>query len=162
MLGIFAVVESLPPDAVVSQIESDPNLLREYDLRTSAVKVLLVMREDYLPAVQARFPRVLRSSMRLAPLGVEQALKVIMRVSSDHVRPEAARRIVETLAVENRSGLPDREVDPPMLSLWMRGLEPKHDDCAPDARSPGAATNEASDHGLPSTPTLVFLDQALS
>jgi WD40 repeat protein len=110
-----------------------------YDLRSQNYRLLICLREDFLPELEswrALIPSVGRSRMRLLPLHTSAALEAVRRPADDLMTDALARRIVEFIAGQDldgdRNGANDdsvlldgmgaSSVEPALLSLFCREL----------------------------------------
>ena len=93
------------------------------DLRRMAYKLVVTLREDFLPHLEgwrAAVPSLGRVRVRLLPMRPEQALSAVYDTAPHLMDEPLARRIVEFVAAaaEGESG----EIEPALLSLFCRGL----------------------------------------
>src|SRR5207342_574862 len=106
-----------------------------YDLRSQNYRLLICLREDFLPELESwrtLIPSVGRSRLRLLPLHANAALEAVRRLAEDLMTDALARRIVEFIAGKDLDGDrngPDDEsaqpdgmggssVEPALLSLF--------------------------------------------
>lgn len=128
---IADLVENRPPAGLSAAMQVNPSILDDYDLDSQPVRILLSVREDYLPEIQSlteQMPSIFRNSFRLLAFSREQALQVVMRTSPGLVTAAAAAQIVDALAgVEGARRLASRHsshrIDPTMLGLMLRELD---------------------------------------
>jgi WD40 repeat protein len=117
------LAENRIPAALASQLEVDPSTAQRLDLRRMAYKLVVTLREDYLPHLEswrAAVPSLARVRVRLLPMRPEQALSAVYDTAPHLMDEPLARRIVEFVAAaaQGESG----EIEPALLSLFCRGL----------------------------------------
>ncbi|QZH66283.1 WD40 repeat domain-containing protein [Mycolicibacterium farcinogenes] len=134
------LAENRIPAGLAARIRNDPAAARRFDLRSHNCKLLVSLREDFLPHLEdwCRFiPALGRSRMRLRPLNTEEAFDAVYKPAEHLMTPELARQVIGIIAgaglhsgadslpedVEvpaNRCGAGD--VEPTLLSLVCREL----------------------------------------
>ena len=117
------LVENRPPAAFEARLESGTADVEAFDFTRSDYRVLLSLREDYLPhleGLKATMPSVMQNRQRLTRLGGLKALDAVSKPAPDLVTGEVARAIVAF--VSGRSDLDRAEVEPALLSLVCREL----------------------------------------
>lgn len=150
-VDIADLVENRIPTPLVQQIEagaSAPHL----DLRGQRYKVLLSLREDFLPDLEAwknEVPSLMRNRFRLLPMKADRALVAVRGTTPtgsthDLVSEESARAIVRYVAGAQQGGDAGLEsgvvrktpfsawdkldIEPVLLSLVCTGLNEKRKD----------------------------------
>lgn len=106
---------------------------RPMQLRAMPYKLLISLREDFLPELEGwrrALPSLGRNRMRLLPMQPEQALDAV-RLPGGHLMDDAlARRIVQFVAAAQAEAQPadaltsaaPTRIEPALLSLFCRGL----------------------------------------
>lgn len=119
-----ALLEHLPPAAIRDRLEEHPEEALRYDLQRQSLKLVLSLREDFLPHLdtwRAQVPSLLPCRFRLERLSGAQAVKVVSSAGRELVDPAVARQIVDFVsASQQRSSghrLEQREVEPALLSV---------------------------------------------
>ena len=95
-----------------------------YSISKQPYRVVLSMREDFLPELEAwhrRIPAVRNNRMRLRPMNGTAALKVVTQVP-DRVSDEIATNIVRYVAKDDNSPLDTLDIEPALLSVVCREL----------------------------------------
>jgi hypothetical protein len=128
------LIENRPPAALVARFKADPNLAERFDHRRSGFRVILSLREDFLPDLEGlreRLSPVMRNRYRLLPMNGEQALEVILKPGGHLVDEEVAIRIVDLVSSSERSRLQSevtrahlvkRAIEPALLSVVLQEL----------------------------------------
>jgi tetratricopeptide (TPR) repeat protein len=143
------LIENRPPRALEKQLAQDPALVDRYDFTRGNYRVLLSLREDYLPhlhGLRDDIGSIILNNVRLTRFDRRQALEVVERPAAERelVTRRVADAIVRTVAgrdpseeatafpragesrpadPENRESPGERlEVDPALLSLFCREL----------------------------------------
>lgn len=127
------LIENRIPSALERAIEVDEDLLDVLQLDAQAYRVILSLREDYLPNLERwcdRIPRLGPNRYRLLPMQEDQALDAIRLTGGELVAPEDAQRIVRFVANQQEGpavGMASGEnaevsIEPALLSLLCSGL----------------------------------------
>ena len=122
------LIENRLPGAVESLIRNDAQVLDGLDPSAQPYRVVLSLREDYLPDLEGWcqfIPRLAANRYRLLPMGREQAIEATRRTGGELVTAEAAEDIVEYVAGQQDSAQGPhrhREIEPALLSLVCAGL----------------------------------------
>ncbi|OAN49449.1 hypothetical protein A6A04_19395 [Paramagnetospirillum marisnigri] len=123
---LAGLVENRPPRAVRDFIEADPARGRDYDFSRASFRLLLSLREDFLPDLEGLMPFLptLRlNRMRLVPMSGDEALEVVGQDDGRLVEPQVDERIVRFVADDQRDrALSALAVEPSLLSLVCREL----------------------------------------
>jgi hypothetical protein len=133
------LVENRIPADLAAQIEEDADLAMGLDLRSRTSRVLISLREDFLPELDGwsrLIPALGRSRLRLRRMGSDAALQAVRGPAGDRMTESLARRVVAIVAgqdldvgsvpsgpepaVEDSGAGP--EVEPALLSLFCREL----------------------------------------
>jgi hypothetical protein len=126
------LIENRPPANLERKLEDEPERIETILFAKQDYRILLSLREDYLPQLEGLkplAPSIMENRQRLRQMTGTQALEVLLKPGAGLVSPEVARQIVgvvanaggtgETLAVDE---LDELEVPPPILSLFARQL----------------------------------------
>jgi tetratricopeptide (TPR) repeat protein len=126
------LIENRPPASLERKLEDEPERIDTILFAKQDYRVLLSLREDYLPQLEGLkplAPSIMENRQRLRQMTGTQALEVLLKPGAGLVSPEVARQIVgfvakaggtgKTLAVDEFAEL---EVPPPILSLFARQL----------------------------------------
>jgi hypothetical protein len=129
------LIEDRPSEALERRIEDDPDLAESFDFDSRNYRIVLSLREDYLPsldAVKVRAPSLGRNRFRLLGLSGAQALDAVLKPADGLVTHEVASEIVRFVgkrklddpfgAPAKTSPLAGLEVDPSLLSLFCHEL----------------------------------------
>lgn len=119
------LVENWCPAEVKERMEQNEELLEEIDIGRPALRVLISLREDYLPHLDERvdeMPSIPVNRMRLTPLRGTQALEVVHQPAPELVTRKVAEAIVRFASGDNESELAEIQVAPPILNLVCREL----------------------------------------
>jgi hypothetical protein len=124
------LVENRPPAA----LRDDPLGAKEFSFKPAPLKVLLVMREDYLAdldRIRSHFRALGQNRQRLLPMGERQARQVIA-LGAPLLAPRVEDRILKFVA----GGDDDAEITiaPALLSLVLRELNERRLALGPDAK----------------------------
>ena len=127
------LVENRIPCALENAIGADEDLLDELRLDVQPYRVVLSLREDYLPNLERwsdRIPRLGPNRYRLLPMQEAQALDAIRLTGGDLVAPQDAERIIRFVSSQQEGpalGMASGEsaevsIEPALLSLLCSGL----------------------------------------
>ncbi|HWG53760.1 MAG TPA: hypothetical protein VN677_10740 [Gemmatimonadaceae bacterium] len=125
------LIENRPPRALDRAMREDPSLVDRFAFAHPGYRVLLSLREDYLPhlhALRGDIPSIVLNNVRLTRFDHRQALDVVERPGAARhlVTTEVAQAIVRTVAGQDAQseeiGGARAEVDPSLLSLFCRQL----------------------------------------
>ncbi len=118
----------VPPD-LKRELESDPAAVRRYDFDNQDYRIVLSLREDYLPHLESlswQIPSITENRFRLLAMNEEQAFEAVKEPGRKIVEPTVARQVVEFAAGESKgAALPGAHagsqraasVSPALLSL---------------------------------------------
>lgn len=128
------LIENRAPTALWKRFDADRALARQYDLERTDYRVVLTLREDFLPDLEGLRER-LRATMfnrfRLMPLKGEQAMEVILKPGGHLVDEAVALRIIDFVSSAERSRLQaeitrahiaQRQIEPALLSVILQEL----------------------------------------
>jgi hypothetical protein len=127
------LIENRIPKVLESAIGADEDLLDFLLLDAQPYRVIISLREDYLPNLERwcdRMPRLGPNRYRLLPMQETQALDAIQLTGGDLVTPEDAEHIVRFVASQQEGpavGMSsgesaDASIEPALLSLLCSGL----------------------------------------
>jgi WD40 repeat protein len=134
------LAENRIPADLATRIDNDEDVARRFNLRSRNYKLLISMREDFLPDLEGwcrLIPSLARSRVRLMHLRTSDALEAVHEPAAHMMTLELARRVVGIIAGENLGqgrapAAPElvfsdeqqaaAEVEPALLSLFCRGL----------------------------------------
>ena len=134
------LAENRIPTDQCTRIDEDPAVAERFNLRSRKYKLLISLREDFLPDLEAwcrLIPALGRSRVRLLPLRVDDALDAVYKPAAHLMTKELAGQVVRTIAGQDlhrgRAPVsPDArrpvnqlnrvEVEPALLSLFCREL----------------------------------------
>lgn len=118
------LAENRIPAALAGRLAVDASAAQRLDLRRMAYKLVVTLREDFLPHLEGWRPAVPslgRVRVRLLPMRPGQALSAVYDTAPHLMNPPLARRIVAFVAAaQETSG--GGEIEPALLSLFCRGL----------------------------------------
>jgi WD40 repeat protein len=123
--GLGDLAENRLPASVEALLESDPSQAARFDFRRADYRVLLSLREDFLPHLEelrAAIPSLMQNRMRLSRMKGRQALDAVVKPGGALVTPEVAVEIVRFVAGQPGESLDHLEVDPSLLSLVCHEL----------------------------------------
>lgn len=130
------LAENRIPEALAGRLAADASTAQRLDLRRMGYKLIVTLREDFLPHLEgwrAAVPSLGRVRVRLLPMRPEQALSAVHDTAPHLMDEPLARRIVAFVAaaqVEATAAQGDGiaqepaggEIEPALLSLFCRGL----------------------------------------
>ncbi len=129
------LAENRIPADLAARIDSDEAVAERFNLRSCNYKLLISLREDFLPELEGwrqLIPALGRTRMRLLPLQSNEAFDAVNRPAQTMMTEELAHRVVEIISGEDlqRAGTQadadDRggtsDVEPALLSLFCREL----------------------------------------
>jgi tetratricopeptide (TPR) repeat protein len=132
------LAEHSTPEAVRARFEDDPKLAEQYDSYRNEFKIVISLREDFLPELEGlrgRLKGVMTNRYRLLPMNGEQALEVVLKPAPDLVEDAVAVEIVDrvsrsrnepaTAGSVGRDELAQRFVEPALLSMLCSELNRK-------------------------------------
>jgi len=121
------LAENRIPEALAGRLAADVSAAQRLDLRRMGYKLIVALREDFLPHLEgwrAAVPALGRVRLRLLPMRPEQALSAVYETAPHLMDEPLARRIVAFVAAaqETSAGDGSGEIEPALLSLFCRGL----------------------------------------
>ncbi len=117
-------------DEIPGNVDSDHLRPAAFHFDRHYYKVLLGIREDYLPdleSLRARMPRVAQNRLRLRRMNGEAALLVVNQ-AQHLIDPDVAEEVVRFVAADRHSELRDLEIEPALLSVFCSELNHKRKD----------------------------------
>ncbi|WP_067672537.1 nSTAND1 domain-containing NTPase [Nocardia miyunensis] len=135
------LAENRIPADLAARIDADEALTARFQLRSRNYRLVIVLREDFLPELEGwrrLIPALGRTRMRLLRLRGREAFDAVREPAGDLMTDALARRVVSIIAGEelnagrDETALPDDahlgdgldgpEVEPALLSLFCREL----------------------------------------
>jgi WD40 repeat protein len=130
-------VENRAPSALEDRLENNAAMLEQFIFDARDFRVLLSLREDYLPHLESlrqAMPSITENRMRLTRMNGTRALEAVANPGRNLITPAVAAQVVHFVAggrmraaksAGNRredDGLANLEVEPSLLSLVCREL----------------------------------------
>lgn len=128
---IAALSEGAPPEGVRARLDDDPAEARAFSFNRHPYKILLSLREDFLPdldGLRDRMRSLGSNRLRLQRMSGANALQVVTRAGARLIAPDAAERVVRFVAgrpEEDQAPLAGFDVEPALLSVVCRELNNK-------------------------------------
>ncbi len=122
------LIEGRPPAALKARLAADPTAAKEFAFSRHRYKVLLSLREDFLPDLEGlrqRIPALAHNRLRLRRMDGQAALSVVQQVEglvSDEVAGEVIRFVAAAEERDAETPLAELEVEPALLSVVCREL----------------------------------------
>ena len=134
------LAENRIPADLATRIDNDEELAGRFNLRSRNYRLLISLREDFLPDLEEwcrLIPTLGRSRVRLLPLRAGQALEAVHKPAAHLMTRELAQRVVRIIAGEELhrgrdtassdgvgvgNPLGGAKVEPALLSLFCREL----------------------------------------
>jgi len=132
------LAENRIPAALADRLETDEAAASGLDLRSMRYKLIVSLREDFLPDLESDrrvIPALGQVRVRLLAMRPEQALAAVCGAAPHLLDERMARRIVRFVAAEQSDSVrpgdsvvpftseeADAEIEPALLSLFCRGL----------------------------------------
>jgi WD40 repeat protein len=122
--------EGSVPASVRERLEADPAAARELSFARHPYKILLSLREDFLPELEGlrgRIRSIVHNRLRLRRMNGDNALRVITQPGGHLVEPDVPERIVRFVAGRESDEIPrtELEIEPALLSVVCRELNNK-------------------------------------
>ena len=121
---LASLVENRPPEELKARLERDASIVSDYDFASENCRVVISLREDYLPHLEelkGRLPSVMENRFRLTPMDQQQALEAILGPGREIIDESVAREVIAFLGAgeTNDPGQYQArmEIDPALLSL---------------------------------------------
>lgn len=130
MAELGDLIDNRPPDALVHRLDADPDAAAGYAFSHPGCKIVISMREDFLPELGAlgqHTRSTFQNYLRLLRMRGDTAADAIVRTGGHLLDPSVARAIVCFLAKipperQPSIDLAQVEVEPALLSLVCREL----------------------------------------
>jgi hypothetical protein len=119
------LIENRIPAGVAAAIGVDEDLLDRLALDAQPYRVILSLREDYLPDLEAwcdRIPQLGPHRFRLQPMNEAQALEAVQTSGGALVNAATAAQVVAYVAGQQGGAAAAMQVEPALLSLVCAGL----------------------------------------
>ncbi|HWB08184.1 MAG TPA: hypothetical protein VG826_03125 [Pirellulales bacterium] len=128
------LIENRAPAAIEKQLDKEPDRAREFVFDDRDYRVLVCLREDYLPhleSLRSQLPSVSENRMRLTHMKGGKALQAVLKPGAGLISPDVAHQLVWFVAgkpAQSDSGprvneqLEGVDVEPSLLSLMCREL----------------------------------------
>ncbi len=123
------LIEGRPPAAVKARLDADPAEARSFAFNRHPYKVLLSLREDFLPDLEGlreRIRAIVHNRLRLRGMDGEDALRVVLLAGGRLIEPDVAEQVIRFIAGEEsrreRVPLAELTVEPALLSVVCREL----------------------------------------
>lgn len=117
------LVENRPPAKLEARMEESAAEAEAFDFARADYRVLITLREDYLPhleSIKPSMPSLMQNRMRLTRMQAERALEAVMKPAAGLVTQDVAVQIVSFVA--GHANLEGTEVEPSLLNLVCREL----------------------------------------
>jgi WD40 repeat protein len=132
---LTSLTEGAPPPAVKARLDENPAEAKEFSFGRHSYKILLSLREDFLPELETlrnRMRTIGNNRMRVRRMTGENALRVVLLPGRGLVEPDVAEKVVRFVAGESGEDpdaepapLSDLEIEPALLSIVCRELNNK-------------------------------------
>ncbi len=125
---VECLVENRAPPTVQAMLVADPAGFERFDFERRAFRLVLSLREDFLPELEAlrnRLRGIAQNRFRLQRMNGRQALTVALEAGHGLIDAAAARLVVENLGTEggpDDADLGRRVIEPALLSVVLREL----------------------------------------
>ncbi len=131
------MIENRAPDALEERLDKSPELVKQFIFDDRDYRVLVCLREDYLPHLESLrqlMPSITENRMRLTRMDGARALEAVTQPGGDLITPEVGGQVVRFVAggrlrstlgtndAGDIGGLAELEVEPSLLSLVCREL----------------------------------------
>jgi hypothetical protein len=150
---LSALVDGRPPASVARRFEARPTSTEDFDFDRQACRIVLALREDFLPdfeALRGRYPAIGQNWFRLESLRGDRALEAVLEPGAGLVDQAAAIRIVDFVSTSRQRTARADEPPPLPEELANRRVQPAHLSivCHPTQRTADPA-GPAGNHGRP-------------
>ncbi len=119
------LIEGRPPARLKEHFDKHPEEVSRFALRRHHYKVLLSLREDFLPDLEGlrkSIPSIVYNRMRLRPMNGVAARSVVAQ-ARHLIEPQVAEQVVRFVAAADEdTPLEKLQLDPAILSLFCREL----------------------------------------
>lgn len=130
LIELSDLIEGRPPAALKQQLDEHPENAREFSFSRHYYKVLLSLREDFLPELEGlreRIPSITHNRMRLQRMNGAAALQVVAQ-ARHLIEQNVAVQVVRFVAAADQHhsvAMEKLEVEPALLSVVCRELNNK-------------------------------------
>lgn len=129
---LTSLAEGHPPATVKARLDENPAEAREFSFSRHPYKLLLSLREDFLPDLESlrdRIRAIGNNRLRVLRMNGENALRVVTLPGRGLIDAGVAEQVVRFVAGEERTEEPaplaDLEIEPALLSIVCRELNNK-------------------------------------
>ena len=134
---LAALIENRPPESLRSALDDDPEAATHYDFAKESCKVILALREDFLPDLEGlrrRMPSIIDNRMRLTRMDGRQARDAILASGGHLMAPGVAEKVIAFVAASRgraeeepvgETELAGLEIEPALLSIVCSELNNK-------------------------------------
>jgi len=134
---LAALIENHPPAIVRAALDDNPEAARGYDFAKESCKVILALREDFLPDLEGlrrRMPSIIENRMRLTRMDGRQARDAILASGSHLMAPDVPEKVIAFVAASRgrsegetvgETELAGIEIEPALLSIVCSELNNK-------------------------------------
>jgi WD40 repeat protein len=129
---LTSLAEGSPPAAVKARLDANPAEAKDFSFARHNYKILLSLREDFLPDLEALRKSIRTigiNRLRLCRMTGENALRVVLLPGRALLDADIAERAVRFVAGEEPgeepAPLPELEIEPALLSIVCRELNNK-------------------------------------
>src|SRR6516165_3224530 len=134
---LSSLIENRPPESLRSALDDDPGAATRYDFAKESWKVILALREDFLPDLEGlrrRIPSIMDNRMRLTRMDGRQARDAILSSGGHLMAPGVAEKVIAFVAASRGRAeeepvgdteLAGLEIEPALLSIVCSELNNK-------------------------------------
>ena len=134
---LAALIENRSPESLRQALDDDPEAATRYDFAKESCKVVLALREDFLPDLEGlrrRMPSIIDNRMRLTRMNGRQARDAILASGGHLMAPGVAEKVIAFVAASRGSAeeeavgeaeLAGLEIEPALLSIVCSELNNK-------------------------------------
>jgi tetratricopeptide (TPR) repeat protein len=134
---LAALIENRPAESLRRALDDDPEAATRYDFAKDNCKVILALREDFLPELEGlrrRMPSIMDNRMRLTRMDGRQARDAILASGGRLMAPGVAERVIAFVAASRGRAeeepvgdteLAKLEIEPALLSIVCSELNNK-------------------------------------
>lgn len=132
LVALGNLINNEIPAELQERLNADPEQAASYAFRRTDYRIVLSLREDFLPELEHQLRNIVRaptqSSVRLKRMSGQQALDGLVATGGHLLAPDVAPRIIRFLAARSErdadgdAPLSDLEVEPALLSVFAREL----------------------------------------
>jgi hypothetical protein len=133
LIELADLIENRAPESLERRLDDSPELVKQFLFDDRDYRVLVCLREDYLPHLEGlrrAMPSITENRMRLTRMDGERALDAVTLPGGELITPEVGRQVVRFVAggrtrradIPEEDDLAEIEVEPSLLSLVCREL----------------------------------------